>query len=496
MISPKSFHSLIYLITPHFTGSQYGLIKRDISFPGNGMPIQEATMVGGYGALRSKDLKKAHDIFRVIAKDPEDKEELYEALVGLSITYRELGQMEEAIETAKKAVEGYSSPKIALFNLANFYEEIGEHALAIQNYDLAITIDPNFADAYINRGVSWYNLEKTEQATRDFKNGLDNKKDSSRALANIGLSNLKEKRYEKAIDLFDRSLELDPENIHSLCGKGLALFNMDQYDESIICFDAALSINPDFYIANYYKGHIMKKLDLLEEAEEAILEALESREKYSLAWFELGEINRMKNDDKKALESYEKAIKFQGAQFEEALFQRGQILQRKGDLRGAVESYKMICKSNPYIPRVWVEMGKALADIQGKRTKAISSLKNALYLKPSDPDAAFHLASLYLKDGKTNSALKVLNDSMELLPDARVGLLLSKTYLGMKQYTESINAADDVLTQDPNLSEAWLIMGRAYSNIGKDEEYKQCLRKYLHIVPNDNSVRKELESIS
>jgi tetratricopeptide (TPR) repeat protein len=460
------------------------------------MALNEATISGGYEALGIKDLKRAHDIFKVIVKDPEDRTELYDALIGLSITYRELGQLQEAIETSKKAVESNSNPKVALFNLGNFYEELNEHALAIQNYDLAITIDPNFADAYINRGVAWYNLEKNEQAKRDFKNGMDNKKDSSRAMANMGVAYLEEEKYEKAIDYFDRSLEEDPENIHSLCGKGLALFNMDQYDESIICFDAALSINPDFYIANYYKGHILKKLDLLDEAEEAVLEALQSREGYSLAWFELGEIYRTKKDDNGALRSYEKAIQYEGDQFEEALFQKGKILIRRGDLRGAVDSFKRVCKVNPYIPKVWVEMGIALSKMGGKYDKAVSSLKNALYLKPSDPDAAYHLARLLLKNGKTEDALSILSDSLERSPDPRNGILLSRTYFELSLFNDAINTADDVISQNPNSAEVWLIMGRSYSNLGKEEEYKQCLRRYLHIIPDDKKVKDELDKIS
>jgi tetratricopeptide (TPR) repeat protein len=142
--------------------------------------MNEATIRRGYEALRSKDLRKAHEIFKVIIKDPEDRKELYDALLGLSLTYRELGQLDEAIETSSKAIKSNSNPKEALFNLGNYYEEKGEHALAIQNFDLAITIDPNFSDAYVNRGVAWYNLEKNEQAKRDFKNGLDNDKRSTK----------------------------------------------------------------------------------------------------------------------------------------------------------------------------------------------------------------------------------------------------------------------------------------------------------------------------
>jgi len=452
------------------------------------------SVIEGFDSLRAKDLRAAHKVFKSISESSVDQEAAYESLIGLSITYRELGELNEAIETAKRAANARSNPMIALFDLGNYYEEIGQHALAIQNFDLSITIDPNFSDAYLNRGVAWYNLGKLEQARRDFKNALDNNKRSSRAMTNLGIVDLDEDKYEKAIDLFDRALEEEPENIHALCGKGLALYNMDRYDESVICFDAALSMNPDFYIANYYKGYILKKLDLLEEAEEAMLEAIGSRENYPLAWFELGEIYRSKKDLKRALSSYDRAIKIHGEQFEEALFQKGSIQMRSGDLRGAVDSFKKICKKNPYIPQVWVEMGIALSQMKDRKDKAISAFKNALYLKPSDPDASFHLSDLYLRERQPNRALSVLQKAVSLTPDPRVGSLLARTYAGMKRYKEAIAAADDVLSKDPNHSEAWLIMGRSYKAVGKMEEYRQCLRKYLHLVPDDRKIREELGS--
>ncbi|MGA1819539.1 MAG: tetratricopeptide repeat protein [Thermoplasmatota archaeon] len=452
------------------------------------------SVIEGFDALRSKDLRASHKVFRSISESSVDHEAAYESLIGLSITYRELGELNEAIETAKRAVNARSNPKIALFDLGNYYEEIGQHALAIQNYDLSITIDPNFTEAYINRGVAWYNLGKLEQAKRDFKNGLDNDPRSSRSMTNMGIVNLDEEKYEKAIDLFDRALEEEPENIHALCGKGLALYSMDRYDESIICFDAALSINPDFYIASYYKGYILKKLDLLEEAEEAMQEAISSRENYGLAWFELGEIYRSKKDLRKALAAYDRAIKIHGEQFEEALFQKGSILMRQGDLRGAVDSFRKICKKNPYIPQVWVEMGIALSQMKDRKDKAISAFKNAIYLKPSDPDASFYLSDLYLRERQPNKALSVLTKAVSLTPDPRIGSLLARTLAGMRKYKEAIAAADDVISKDPGQPEAWLIMGRAYKATGKIEEYRQCLRKYLHLVPDDMKVREELEA--
>jgi tetratricopeptide (TPR) repeat protein len=66
----------------------------------------------------------------------------------------------------------------------------------------------------------------------------------------------------------------------------------------------------------------------------------------------------------------------------------------------------------------------------------------------------------------------------------------------LDEYNDSIVISEEVLTLDPERSEAWLIMGRSYGAIGKNEEYKQCLRKYLHKRPDDRSIEDEMKSIS
>lgn len=453
------------------------------------------SIITGFEALKARDLKNAHRSFMNIITNEKDNELVYQSLIGLSITLRELGEIQDAIENLKKAVKLRPNPKEALYNLGNLYEDAGNHALAVQSYDHAISIDPDLIDAQINRGVAWFNLDKYEQSLRDFKNALKNRPDSSRALSNTGIAYLKDNRYEMSIDYFDRSLEEDPENIHSLCGKGLALFNMDQYDESIICFDAALSINPNFYVANYYKGHILKKLDLIDEAEEAILDAIDSREGYGLAWFELGEIYRFRGDSERALIAYEKAIKYQSDPFEEALYQKGKILSKEGNYKGAIISYKRICKKNPYVPEVWMELGKALLKIKGYEDKAIAALKNAHYLEPSNKSIIYHLSRAYIKMNMKKKALDLLQKGIEIYNDPRHRLLMSKLLFENKKYKDAILMAEEVVLSDPEHPEALLVMGRSYGAIGKDEEYKQCLRKYLHNRPNDPKINAEMKSI-
>lgn len=460
------------------------------------MVIKTDVIVKGYESLGRHDLKRAYTFFRKGLKNGSSGNKAYEALIGLSITYRGLGEMDRAMETVKLAMKRNPDGKEAYFNLGNIYEESGDHALAIQNYDSVISLDSSYLPAYINRGVALYRIENIKGAINDFKNVLDQDPLNPQALTNIGVCYLEDEKFETAIDYFDIALEEDPENIHALCGKGLALFQMDQYDESIICFDAALSIKGDFYIANFYKGHILNGLDLRKEAENAIMEALETREDYPLAWFELGEIHKSMRRIKEAISAYDKAIEYHNDVFEKAHFEKGKILLYEiRDYKGAIMSFRTICEKNPYISQVWYEMAVALSNIPGNDERSISALGNSIHLDPDNSSAVYLMASLLERTGDKKRALGILKQGMERNPSSMNSYLLSRILCEIGRYNDAIISAEDAISLDQNLSDAWIVMGRAYGKLGKNEEYKQCLRRYLNSNPDDAQISEELRNI-
>ncbi len=458
--------------------------------------MNDTKVLDGFVALEEMRLKDSFNIFHDIIKGENGPTRKYEALIGLALTHRGLGDVDESIDLLNKAVELIDDPIEAYYDLGNLYEEIGDHMMAIQYFDKALSIDSDHMESYLNRGVSWYNMDEIDSAIKDFKNAQKLSKYSTLSITNKGICYLDMSRYEKAIDVFDRTLEMDHRNIHALLGKGLALYNMDRYDESIICFDAALSINPGFYIAHYFKGTILKKLDLPKEAIEAFNKAVEVKNDYSPAWFELGEIMAQSGDQDGALDAYEKSIESSRVFFEEAMFKKGKLLlDMEHDISGAIKVFKTICKRNPYVPKVWYELGRALSMSKGKTKKSIDALQNVLNLDPDNSEAIKILAIQYIEVGKEDKALNLLKKGMMKNPSSENQLLISDIHMDMGQPKKAILAAEEALSIDPLNSHAWLIMGRAYGKINRIEEYKQCLRKYLNSNPNDVEVQEELEGL-
>lgn len=84
-----------------------------------------------------------------------------------------LGENRQAIEDYDKALEIEPDYAAVYYNRGRAYDALAEYAKAIENYDRAIELDPSFADAYQNRGVSYESLGEYEKAQRDWEKAIE-----------------------------------------------------------------------------------------------------------------------------------------------------------------------------------------------------------------------------------------------------------------------------------------------------------------------------------
>lgn len=114
-----------------------------------------------------------------------------------------------------------------LINPKNFWYEKGNNSLrakqygkAIAFYDKALKLQPNFAEAWDNRG---------------------------RALATLG-------QYEEAIASYDKALQLQPESWDVWTNRGIALSCLQRHEEAMASCNKALALNPNSPYALYTKA--------------------------------------------------------------------------------------------------------------------------------------------------------------------------------------------------------------------------------------------------
>ena len=85
-----------------------------------------------------------------------------EATVQARLTEeRAIEDWDEAIRLDPQDADAYNNRGIA-------YHDLGEYQRAIEDYDEAIRLNPQAAYAYYNRGLAYERLGRQEQADRDF----------------------------------------------------------------------------------------------------------------------------------------------------------------------------------------------------------------------------------------------------------------------------------------------------------------------------------------
>ena len=101
----------------------------------------------------------------------------------------------------------FSADPGALFSEGTKCLRQGRLQDAITAFTCAIDLKPDFAEAYINRGIAYYMDERYLEAEEDFLAVLEIRPDDQKANNNLAVVYYRLERYEEAAAYLDRALE-------------------------------------------------------------------------------------------------------------------------------------------------------------------------------------------------------------------------------------------------------------------------------------------------
>ena len=141
-----------------------------------------------------------------------------------------------------------------------------DYSKAIEYFDKAIDLNPNYIYAYLFKGLALCLLDKEEEAIQCFDKAIALNPDNALAYNNKGFALKILGKYEEAIECYDKAIALNPDNANAHYGKGIALKILGKYEEAIECYDEAIALKPDYADAHYSKGFTLEKLGNYKEA--------------------------------------------------------------------------------------------------------------------------------------------------------------------------------------------------------------------------------------
>ncbi|MDY6785136.1 MAG: tetratricopeptide repeat protein [Cyanobacteriota bacterium] len=257
-----------------------------------------------------------------------------------------LGNYEEALTACEGALAGDGewgdrNPAFAWSQSSRAHVGLEQYEEALAAAERAVTIAPNFSEAWNNRGVSLWHLNRFEEALAATQRAVAIAPDYAIALFNTGRSLSSLDRYDEAMEFYNRAiaaydvrppqplscqeLRSDIADIRSpvrkICAslwnhKGVAHIQLQEYSEAKQGLQIATELDPDFFEA----------------------------------WYNLGIALVSLNENEAALEVYRQADRLRPNRID-ILMVRGTLLEKLERYEDAIAIYDVILSLDPqYIP--------------------------------------------------------------------------------------------------------------------------------------------------
>jgi adenylate cyclase len=230
---------------------------------------------------------------------------------------------------------------------------------AIQMYNQAIELDPNYAIAFAGIADAWSHMYRFAEATQENVN--------------------------KALEASETALVLDPDSAEGHASRGLSLFINDSYAEAEKHFETAMLLNPNLFESYYFyalccnsQGNFEKAARLFTQATEVNKADYQSQSFLGLAYTALG-----RHDD--ALKARRRTV---------------EIIEQQLDM-------------NPDDMRA-LYIGAANLSSMDEKERALDWATRAYKAGSDEPVVLYNVACTYALLGETLRALDLLDKAVEL----------------------------------------------------------------------------------
>ena len=192
--------------------------------------------------------------------------------------------------------------KEALYYRGNFaLYALGESDKAIDLYQRALKIDPDFVLARYDLAVTYRGLGEVEKAIAEYEKVLKINPRFPEALSNLGGQYFRKGDVKQAVAHFRRAIEVYPNFIQALSNLGAALNKLGQSKQALPHLKKALSLDPEFAVAYFNLGNAQFGVGKLDEAEKAFHTAIEKGIDFLSLHWKLHEIHLKKGERSQAI---------------------------------------------------------------------------------------------------------------------------------------------------------------------------------------------------
>jgi tetratricopeptide (TPR) repeat protein len=193
-----------------------------------------------------------------------------------------------SVPAATPAVAATTDPAIATqLSAADTLAQQGDYAAAVEGYTAVLNQGSNPAAAF-GRGAAYFALGDFEQARDDFDQAITGDPNNAEAYHQRGRAKTRLGDAQGAITDFDQAIALEPEHALPYLRRGLAYESLLELDQALADLNQALELDPNLGIAYSNRARILGRLARYDESLADINKAIELDPESSILYGERG----------------------------------------------------------------------------------------------------------------------------------------------------------------------------------------------------------------
>ena len=230
------------------------------------------------------------------------------------------------------------------------YSDLNKSELALRDYNLAVSMNKNDPIPYFNRGLIYMDKGEYESAVSEFNTALRLQPNMAKAYANRGLTYMAWEKYDEAYKDFYTAVRLKPQNPAYLNAIGIACHKLKRYDLARVAFTKTIALYPDFATPFLNRGKTLRAMGRFKAAIKDFDRAVELALEIPEIYYQRGLTHVALSQYKRAITDFTEAIA-RDPKFVKAYNNRGMAYQRLGhhsraliDLNKAIELDSSLAK--------------------------------------------------------------------------------------------------------------------------------------------------------
>ena len=198
--------------------------------------------------------------------DPKDRVQVYE-LVAEAMADGQHGRYEESLRKLHEAENTEPASLSIHYLIALDYYRLKDYRRAIERFQSALQLNPQFALAAYYLGVAQLQTGDLDGAAASFLHTLELDSTNFSAAFNLGAVYTRQKRVDEALQAFQRAIEILPDYAEAHEALGELYLYLKRTDEAVRELERAVAIAPEMRKAHYHLGRAYQALGRTADAQ-------------------------------------------------------------------------------------------------------------------------------------------------------------------------------------------------------------------------------------